>query len=98
MAIRRYSRAPVIAGGLQQGTSSASRIIKSAVDAGQLETTVRTLQGNERLDVLAGIYYGDSQSWWIIAAASGIGWGLQVPPGTRIVIPTDLGQIKEIVG
>ena len=42
---------------------------------------------------MAANVYGDSSLWWIIAAASNIGWGLQVPPGTVLKIPTDLGQI-----
>jgi hypothetical protein len=45
------------------------------------------LTETQRLDVLAGIEYGDSSLWWIIAAASNIGWGLQVPPGILIKIP-----------
>ena len=51
----------------------------------------------ERLDVLAGKIYGDGGYWWIIAAASGIGWSLQVPPGTRLKIPTKLEQILSLV-
>lgn len=98
MAIRRYARTPIINGGLQYGTSSAIQAIRDAITAGSLSTNVRTLQAAERLDVIAGQVYGDARNWWIIAAASNIGWGLQVPPGTRIVIPTDLSQISDIVG
>ena len=98
MAIRRYTRTPVINGGKQLGTPDAAPAIKTAVNAGTISTTTQILQGAERLDVIAGRIYGDARNWWIIAAASGIGWGLQVPPGTRIVIPTDLGQVAAIVG
>ena len=37
--------------------------------------------------------YGSGNMWWVIAAASGIGWGTQVPPGTLLRIPTDLSMI-----
>lgn len=98
MAINRYSRTPIINGGRQLGTAQAASIVKQAVDAGQLSTTVLILQGAERLDTIAGRTYGDSRNWWIIAAASGIGWALQVPTGTRLVVPTDLSQVAELVG
>lgn len=96
--VKRYARSPILGGGTQYGTSLAINIIKAAVDAGQLTTRIQIMQGEERLDVIAGRVYGDSRNWWIIAAASGIGWALQVPPGTRLVIPTDLSQISNLVG
>lgn len=97
--VKRYARAPILGGGSQYGSSFAINAIKKAVDAGQLSVRVQVMQGEERLDVIAGrLYEGQSQNWWIIAAASGIGWALQVPPGTRLVIPTDLSQVADIVG
>ena len=96
--IKRYSRSPILGGGVQFGTSLAISTIKKAVDAGQLSVRIQVLQGEERLDIIAGRIYGNSENWWIIAAASGIGWALQVPPGTRLVIPTDLSQVANIVG
>ncbi len=98
MAIRRYARTPIIRGGQQYGTSDAIRTIRQAAQDGRLRVDVRTLQGSERLDILAGQVYSDPTGWWVIAAASGIGWGLQVPPGTRLVIPTDLSQVIALVG
>ena len=47
----------------------------------------------ERLDYLAGIYYGDSSFWWVLAAASGIGYALQVPPGTVIRVPSSIAEV-----
>jgi hypothetical protein len=41
--------------------------------------------------------YGDSRYWWVLAASSDIGWGLQIPPGTVIRIP-DLTQVSNIIG
>ena len=98
MTISRYTRAPVISGGTQYGTSQATLILKRAVDAGLITVTERILAGSQRLDTLAGFIYGDSGNWWIIAAASGIGWGLQVPAGTRLLVPTDLAQVADLVG
>ena len=49
-----------------------------------------------RLDHLASQFYGNSSYWWIIAAASGIGWGMQVPAGTIVRIPQNLAQILTI--
>ena len=49
--------------------------------------TRRILKGRERLDTIAGEVYGNGRLWWILAAASDIGWGAQPPPGTIIIIP-----------
>jgi len=46
---------------------------------------------------LAGQYYGDGKYYWLIAAASNIGWCTQIPPNTRIVIP-DLQQALQFLG
>lgn len=98
MAIRRETRTPVIRGGRQFGTSQAIQTIKAAVEAGEISVRESIMQGEERLDVIAGRTYGDAKNWWVIAAASGIGWVLQVPPGTRLLIPTDLSQVTALVG
>ena len=46
----------------------------------------------DRLDKLANDFYGDSQLWWIIAAANGLGKGtLIVPENVTIRIPVQLG-------
>jgi len=51
-------------------------------------------QDTERLDILAYRYYGDSRSWWIIAAANNIGKGsLVVKAGTQLRIPQNLTNI-----
>ena len=95
----RYSRAPKIKGGKAYGTYFAGRAIHRAAATGALDVEVITTKESQRLDIIAGDYYsGNGTYWWIIAAASGIGWNLQVPPGTRLVVPTDLGQIEALVG
>lgn len=94
MALGRYDNVTKIAGGRQYGTTRAHASIRQAVEGGAISAKEHVLQENERLDILAGKHYGNARLWWIIAAASGIGWGLQVPPGTSIMIPTDLTQVR----
>lgn len=96
--INRYRRASKIKGGKAYGTFEAGNVIYRAYQQGALDVEFLTLKESQRLDHLAGEYYGDGSLWWIIAAASKIGWGLQAPPGTRIVVPVDLGQIAALVG
>lgn len=97
MSVRRYVRDGTILGGKGFGTASAVNAIRNAVRRGNIEFDVKNLTESQRLDVIAGEVYGDSSMWWIIAAASDIGWGLQVPPGTFLRIPTDLDQIGDLV-
>ena len=97
MAIRRYNRTPIIKGGTQFGTSDIRDIIKNAVDAGTIGFTERQLKENERLDIIAGQEYGDATLYWVIASASGIGWALQVPPGTLLRIPIDINEVASLV-
>ena len=78
------------------GTSTAHVDIRHAIESGRLSYTSTTLSEGERLDILAGKFYGDGKYWWILAAASGIGWGLQVPSGTIVYIP-DLQSTLELV-
>lgn len=87
MTFRRYARTTVLGSGEQYGTSYLVPIIRTNVKSGNIQFTEIVLQGSERLDVLAGKYYGDASLWWLIAAASNVGWGLQVPTGTIIKIP-----------
>ena len=76
-----------------QSISSASKLIFNAAESSLINYIVHVLESGERLDTLAGQHYNDSSYWWIIAAASGIGWGLQVPPGTVIRIPSNLSSV-----
>lgn len=97
MAISRYSRTQLLDLGNQQGTSFAIQTIRKAIKAGSLPVRTIVLRGAERLDTIAGDVYGDGRLWWVLAASSDIGWGLQVPPGTIINIP-DIGAISAIIG
>ena len=78
------------------GTSQKLDAIRSAVKRGSIQFTIILLSEGERLDQLAHRYYGDARYWWIIAAASNIGWWLQVPSGTRLIVPTSLDEIQAL--
>lgn len=98
MTFSRYARCPVLNFGNQLGTSRAIEFIRSAIKDGTLDQGQQViLRGLERLDTLAGVQYGDGRYWWILAAASNIGWGLQVPPGTIINYPV-LSDIVKLIG
>lgn len=93
----RYNNTPKIASGRQFGTSTYNAAIRRAVQEGRLSVREHVLKEGERLDTLAGREYRNARLWWVIAAASGIGWGLQVPPGTLLLIPTQLSQLNGLV-
>ena len=94
--MNRYARTQILAG-KYLGTSRVERRIYDAVRAKNIDVTVVTMKQGERLDTLAGRMYANSTYWWIIAAASGIGWGSQVPPGTVVYVPTNLDQVASVV-
>jgi len=87
MATSRYINSPVLNMGSHMGTSQAVARIRAAVESGRIPVQEVILRGRDRLDTLAGEAYGDARYWWLLAAASNIGWSLQVPPGTVIKIP-----------
>ena len=97
MPFSRYSRSPVLAFGAQYGTSAAISTIRRSIANGSLPYRGILIREAERLDTMAGQIYGDARYWWVLAAASDIGWGLQVPPGTVINIP-DLAAVAQLVG
>ena len=98
MAINRYARSNGIRGGQALGTGRAGQAIYWAVQNGSIPVAKRLVKDGERLDTIAGKMYGDAGMWWVIAAASGIGWGMQVPPGIVLSIPTDLNTVNLFVG
>tara|TARA_A200000159_G_scaffold94200_2_gene87439 strand:+ start:706 stop:993 length:288 start_codon:yes stop_codon:yes gene_type:complete len=95
--LRRYLPAPVLGGGTFYGTYIPGKILRDAATSGLISVRKDYLREGERLDVIAGAEYGDSRLWWVIAGASGIGWNLQVPPGTYLLVPTDLVQVAALV-
>lgn len=97
MTTSRYSKTPILGFGEKYGTSASALLIRTAVQRGTIGAQELVLKGAQRLDTLAGEIYGDARYWWIIAAASEIGWGLQVPPGTLIRVP-NLSDALKLLG
>jgi hypothetical protein len=96
--INRYSRDSKIALGTQLGTPLAVSGLRTALKNGTITPSKQFLvTENDRLDTLAGAVYGDASMWWVLAAASGIGWGMQVPPGTVISV-LRLEDVKKVIG
>lgn len=96
MSFSRYSRAAVLNFGEKYGTSEAINTIRFAIKEGRIRAPEMIVRGAERLDTLAGSIYGDGRLWWILAAASNIGWAPQVPPGTVLLVP-DVNDIATLV-
>ena len=96
MSLSRYGRTAVI-GGSRLATSDTLKALRLGMRNGSIKTMPYVTSGSERLDIIAAKKYGNFRLWWIIAAASGIGWALQVPPGTRLLIPTNLTEIAGLV-
>jgi len=97
MSVGRYSFVKRIRGRKYYGTAYTSTIIFNAVERGAIDFTTIEVKEKQRLDQLAGAVYNDASYWWVIAAASGIGWGLQVPPGTIIRIPTSIENVMSVL-
>lgn len=95
--LKRYARTPLIDVGKQYGTSFTPANIRAGIDAGLIPYSSHVVKGFQRLDTLAALNYEDGRLWWVIAAASNVGWGLQVPPGTFLRIP-DINAVTKLVG
>jgi hypothetical protein len=100
MGISRHSfkRAVSINGKTILATNKCSTRIYQAVLDKKLPCDIYIMKQGDRLDIIAYKKYKNSDYWWIIAAASGIGWGLQLTPGTILAIPRNLNQLFSYVG
>ena len=96
MIVSRYSTDSRINLGSQLAVAQKVSAIRRAIRRGSIsiESSV-VLTGEDRLDTLAATIYGDARLWWVLAAASDIGWGMQVPPGTVINI-VNISKTNEV--
>ena len=97
MAISRYEYSTSISGGKGISKPYNIHLITRYVDEGIIPYNTYIIKSSERLDQIAGAVYGDSSYWWIIAAASKIGWAMQLPQGTVLRIPKNLTDVIEIL-
>jgi hypothetical protein len=97
MAVSRYQKDTIVGSPPRLSTAAAVLRIREAQAVGRFTTREIVLTEGQRLDHLAGQLFGDGRLWWVIAATSGIGWGLQVPPGTRLLIPNDINTVLGLV-
>lgn len=97
MTIRRYSRTTVFGLNRRYGTSEVILTLRNGLNNGNIRSDLYITKENERLDIIAGERYKDSTLWWLIASCSNIGWSLQVPSNTRLLIPY-LEDVVKYVG
>lgn len=97
MTLTRYRQSSLINGGRAVGSNTARVKLYNAVRNNEISSTVYITNQGDRLDRLAGQFYGDGTLWWVIAAASGIGWFLQIPAGVILYIPTSINDVNRIV-
>lgn len=91
MALNRYVN--------KNGTNvSVASDIYSGVKNNLIACEYRITTSADRLDLIAYEKYDDPQLWWVIAAASGIGWWLQVPEGVKLSIPVSIEQVQKVIG
>jgi hypothetical protein len=98
MAISRYAYTPLLNGRTTMATASVAVKIRKACTSNKLAFTATVLKEGQRLDHISAGKYGSPGYWWVIAAASGIGWGLQCPPGTILWVPHNLGEALALLG
>lgn len=97
MASSRYGNDSRLGLGTQLGSARAVLRIRNALKNGEILPSSQVIAtGDDRLDTLAGSIYGDGRLWWILAAASDIGWGMQIPPGT-VIKAVSLEDLQKIL-
>ena len=85
-------------GGGRLESAQTTLRLRRARDLGLIALQPLKLKESQRLDHLAAKHLGNPMLWWVLAALSDIGWGMQLPPGTVIQIPLDMSVINAIVG
>jgi hypothetical protein len=60
-----------------------------------VQTFEHVYSAGERLDHLAAKFFGDDQYWWVIAMINSVSFGLNIAPGTKLLIPVDVRPVLE---
>jgi hypothetical protein len=94
--MRRYKSDRTISG-TKLSTHQATVNIRRAMELGFIEYNEVVLREGQRLEHVAYRHLGSADLWWVLAATSGIGWAMQIPPGTVIRVPTDMSTIEALV-
>lgn len=97
MAQSRYSNAETFNNKQYFGTSKSILKIRNAVKDGTLSVREDFVRGSQRLDHISFQAYGDEKYWWVIAAASGIGWGTQLTADTPLLIPVNIKDALALI-
>jgi len=97
LTLSRYKTSRLINDNKAISTNVSRVAIYNAAKNNTIATEIYITNQGDRLDKLAGKYYGDGTLWWVIAAASGIGWWLQIPSGVVLTIPLNIDQINNLV-
>ena len=97
MTLTRYRQSRLIDNNRAIGTNMSRVTVYNAAKDGSISTEIYITKQGDRLDKIAGERYGDGTLWWVIAAASGIGWWLQIPNGIVLTIPTSIEQVNNLV-
>lgn len=92
----RYTNDRTIKAGTTKATNRAAIRLRQAFVNGNIATTTLVTGESLRLDHVAFRFLGDASMWWTIAALSDIGWGMQLPAGTRLIVPTNIEQIEAL--
>lgn len=95
--MNRYRSDRRIRGGKLLATNTSIRNIRNGIRSGRIKTRFVRIKEGERLDIIAAKYLGDARLWWIVAACSGVGWAMQVPPGTVLNIPVNIAEISALI-
>ena len=90
MAINRYVT-------INDSEVNVSGYLYRAVEKKLIDVDTVISEEGKRLDHYAFEYYEDADDWWVIAAASGIGWWLQIPAGIVLSIPNNPQQVQRFI-
>lgn len=96
MARSRYSGNTIIDGhfyGTWRNPAVENGIDHKLIDG--LVTVEHVVVSGERVDQIAARYYGESEYYWIVCLANEIMFPLDISPGDKLRIPTDLKAVLD---